>query len=154
MSIVAGGLVTGPSGARVAFPMTYVPPPPGTSDDADTVIRGAETLSWSILTQVSQTAPPDGRILFEGCYYVPEGLRPGQVPFLYLFSLAIRRDFIRPNPEIDYARYNGQYLLPPARLQNGPLSCSRQFGISGIDFGRACLVRLRITWTISRRRCR
>ncbi len=113
VSIVAGGLVTGPSGARVAFPMTYVPPPPGTSDDADTVIRGAETLSWSILTQVLQTAPPDGRILFEGCYYVPEGLRPGQVPFLYLFSLAIRRDFIRPNPEIEYARYNGQYLLPP-----------------------------------------
>lgn len=113
VSIVAGGLVPGPSGAKVAFPTTYVPPSPGTPDDTDTVIRGAETLSWSILTQVLQTAPPEGRILFEGCYYVPEGLRPGQVPFLYLFSLAIRRDFIRPNPEIQYARYNGQYLLPP-----------------------------------------
>ena len=116
VSIVGNGLGITASSARVAYPLTYVPPSPGTPDDVDTIIRGAETMSWSTLVQVLRTAPRDGRIVFEGCYFVPEPLQRGQVPFLYLFATAVRRDFIQPGSGVKHALYAGQPLLPPGTV--------------------------------------
>lgn len=110
VSIVANGIGTVSPDATVAFPVMYVPKA-GRSEETDTVIRGAETMTWSTLVQVLTTAP--GRIVFEGCYYVAAAARLGQVPFLYLFALAIRRDYRCPSPGIRHAIYRGQPLLPP-----------------------------------------
>ena len=113
VSIVENGHQAVISGRpRIAFPSTYVPKPDA-PDDTDTVIVGAETLSWSTLAQVLTTAPPDGRIVFEGCYVVPEALRSGQVPFLYLLAFLVRLDCKCAEPGKRHAIYAGQPLRPP-----------------------------------------
>lgn len=113
VSIVENGHQTVISGRpRIAFPSTYVPKPDA-PDDSDTVIAGAETMSWSTMAQVLTTAPPDGRIVFEGCYVVPEALRSGQVPFLHLLAFLVRLDCKCPEPGTRHAIYAGQPLRPP-----------------------------------------